>query len=75
MNKYDLTFGPFQYPDMDKSKMEANFYGRFADYLIQKGFIPSLVGLCRPQYEGLKGPENSIYGFENRTLLHQLRRI
>jgi hypothetical protein len=42
MNKYDLTFGPFQYPDVDESKMEANFYGRFADYLIRKGFIPSI---------------------------------
>tara|TARA_R100000152_G_C6775969_1_gene204769 strand:+ start:173 stop:946 length:774 start_codon:yes stop_codon:yes gene_type:complete len=42
MKKYDLTFGPFQYPDMDKSKKEANFYGRYADYLIKKGFIPSL---------------------------------
>lgn len=42
MDKYDLTFGPFQYPDMDESKMEANFYGLFADYLIRKGFIPTI---------------------------------
>ena len=42
MDKYDLTFGPFNYPPMQKDGKEVHFYGRFADYLIRKGFIPSL---------------------------------